>query len=274
LNSISAIDFPSRRDLIFDNSTSQSQGSPVPRDSPTDAVAFHSEIASEFHASYETDPNRQERIIVWRRLIARHAPHGNLAYDVGCGSGMLTCEIAPHMRRVVAIDGSAPMIEIARKTVAERGLQNVEFEQLSLPPKGSHNFEAGEVVISSSVIEYLASVEDALAFIYTLLRPGGTLMFSISNRNSFKRAAVKLFHRLTGRPRYFGLLRHFLSVDDIRNVLEGTGFELLESEYFDSKDAVNSALSRLFPKKFSANMIVAVARRSDGVPYRPGAPVI
>lgn len=228
---------------------------------PTDAVAFHSEIASTFHASYADDPNRQERIVVWRRVLARVLSKGELAYDIGCGSGMVTCEIAPYAQRVTAIDGAAGMLDIARKTVAGRGFANVEFCQANLPLAPGHGLPPADNVISSSVIEYLDSVEEALLFIKSILKPGGTLVFSISNKNSIKRQAVRVFNRLTGRPRYFGLLKHFLSVDDIRAVLEKTGFVFVESEYFDGKDRINSILGRIFPKKYSANLILAVAKR-------------
>ena len=233
---------------------------------PVDAVAFHSEIAKDFHASYNDDPNRKERLVVWRRYISRFVTKGEKAYDVGCGSGMLTCEIAPYARQVIAIDGAAGMLEIARKTVAERGLGNVEFKQSRLPPASTDGLPVADIVISSSVIEYLDFVEGALEFIHAILKPGGVLLFSISNRNSIKRQAVKIFHRLTGRPRYFGLLKHFLSVEDIRAALEKTGFVFLESEYFDGKDRINSILGTVLPKKYSSNLILAAAHRADAAP--------
>lgn len=230
---------------------------------PVDAVAFHSEIATEFHASYEDDPNRKERLVVWRRYISRFVPKGQQAYDLGCGSGMLTCEIAPYATQVIAIDGASGMLEIARKTVASRGFNNVEFRQSRLPPASTDGLPVADIVISSSVIEYLDFVEGALAFIHAILKPGGILLFSISNRNSLKRQAVKIFHRLTGRPRYFGLLKHFLSVEDIRTALEKTGFIFLESEYFDGRDKINSILGAFLPKKYAANLILAAAHRAD-----------
>ena len=50
--------------------------------SSSDAVAFHSQIASEFHESYKADPNRLERIRVWRACLARHARPATLAYGL------------------------------------------------------------------------------------------------------------------------------------------------------------------------------------------------
>ena len=230
---------------------------------PTDAVAFHSEIAPDFHASYDVDPNRMARTAVWRQYIAKYVTPGRLAYDLGCGSGMVTCEIAPYAQQVLAIDGSDSMLAIAKKTTAERGFANVAFRQSRLPIAAPHDLEVADIVISSSVIEYLDSVEDTLAFIRGILKPSGILIFSISNRDSFKRQAVKVFNRITGRPRYFGLLKHFLSVNDIREALEKTGFVLLDSTYFDGRDRFNRLLGSVLPEKHASNMILAVAQRVD-----------
>ena len=150
---------------------------------PTDAVAFHSEIAPDFHASYEVDPNRRSRTAVWRQYIEKYITPGRLAYDLGCGSGMVTCEIAPYAQQVLAIDGSDSMLAIAKKTTADRGFANVAFRQSRLPIPAPHSLEAADFVISSSVIEYLDSVEDALTFIHGILKPSGILIFSISNRD-------------------------------------------------------------------------------------------
>jgi SAM-dependent methyltransferase len=229
---------------------------------PTDPVAYFSEIASEFHASYADDPNRRDRIITWRRALSRFAGQVNLAYDVGCGSGMLIGELAPYAQRIVAIDGSGEMLEIARKTVAPQLVPRTEFRQHRLPVQDD-SLTPGEIVISSSVVEYLESVDGSLAFMHRLLKPGGLFVFSISNRNSIKRRAVRLFYRFTGRPRYLGLVRHFLSVGDVRRAVENAGFELLGTEFFDNKDRFNRALSVLFPPEYCANLILAVARRPE-----------
>src|SRR5258708_3541387 len=61
---------------------------------PSDAVEFHSEIASDFHASYRSDANRRERVRIWNAWLDRYAKDATVAYDVGCGSGVLASEIA------------------------------------------------------------------------------------------------------------------------------------------------------------------------------------
>src|SRR5262245_14467274 len=47
--------------------------------------------------------------------------------DLGAGVGQWTIRFAPLVRRVVAIEYSAPLAEIGRNEAARRGAHNVEF---------------------------------------------------------------------------------------------------------------------------------------------------
>jgi 2-polyprenyl-3-methyl-5-hydroxy-6-metoxy-1,4-benzoquinol methylase len=227
----------------------------------SDAVAFHSQIASEFHESYKADPNRLERIDVWRTYLARHAKPAELAYDLGCGSGMLTCEIAGRADKVIAIDGSDAMLAIAGKNTAGRGFHNVSFRQARLPIADTTGLEPADLVISSSVIEYLDTVEGALDFVRKLMKPGAMLFFSMSNRDSISRRLVRVVHRLTGRPRYFGFVKHFLNEDDTRRLLAQARLDYVDHVHFGGHDRLNRVLGTVFPKRFSTNMILIVAQR-------------
>src|SRR5688572_1877812 len=67
------------------------------------------------------------RLAMDRARIAQ----GSRVLDVGCGCGDTTIElgrrVGPH-GRVVGIDVSAPMLELARARAAAAALTNVEFE--------------------------------------------------------------------------------------------------------------------------------------------------
>jgi SAM-dependent methyltransferase len=226
-----------------------------------DAVEFHSQIAADFHESYKADPNRRERIAVWHNYLARYAGAVSLAYDLGCGSGMLTCEIAPLAGKVIAIDGAEGMIAIARQNIAQRGFSNVSFRQARLPIADTSDLPPAGLVISSSVIEYLDDLDAALAFVRNLLAPGGTLLFSMSNRDSISRKLVKLVYGMTGRPQYFGFLRHFVSDRDVRPMLAHARLSYVDHVHFGGEDSVNRLLRTIVPRPMATNMILIVARR-------------
>ena len=229
---------------------------------PVDAVTYYSQAASGFHASYAADANRQERLAVWCQFIDRYVQGANSAYDLGCGSGILACELGSRGIQTVGVDGAAGMLAIAARSAAEQGLSHVRFVEQRLPIEQPEQWRPADAVISSSALEYLPSLPDALRSIHGMLRPGGTLVFSVSNRDSLSRALVRLVHRLTGRPAYFGLLRQFSTPEGLRSDLALAGFTPLDHAYFARADRVNRLLSRVVPLPRASNMIIVAARRT------------
>jgi SAM-dependent methyltransferase len=99
---------------------------------------------------------------------------GASVLDIGCGSGSITADLAGLVSpgRVAALDASAQALSHARRTVAERGLTNVDFQLadvLSLPyPDG-----AVDVVHAHQVLQHLADPVAALREMRRVCRPAG-----------------------------------------------------------------------------------------------------
>jgi ArsR family transcriptional regulator len=93
--------------------------------------------------------------------------------DLGCGTGQLTETIAPHVRRVVAVDGSADMLEAARRRLAD--VPNVEVRRGDLE---ALPLEAGELdaAMLSLVLHYSPDPSRALSEVARVLRPGGRVL--------------------------------------------------------------------------------------------------
>ncbi len=227
---------------------------------PTDAVAYYADVARGFHDSYRADANRLERLRVWNGLFDQYVAAPGRAYDLGCGSGILACELARRGLDVTGIDGAASMLAIARESAREQGLR-ATFRQHRLPITDDAALPPADVVISSSALEYLDSMAEALACVRRLLNPGGLLIFSVSNRDSLSRRAVRLVHAITGRPAYFGLLKQFKTVRGLDADLERAGFASLENAYFARADRINRTLGLVLPDRYASNMIIVVARR-------------
>lgn len=231
---------------------------PAPAD---DGVSFYSKTASEFHASYDFDPNRIERVRVWNAFLDRYLPGATYAYDIGCGSGVLTCELGRRGVETLGIDGAAGMLAIAERTATEAEICNVSFRQERLPLLETSGFRLADLIVSSSAIEYMHSISDALIFLRNLLREGGIAVFSISNRTSISRRIVRTVHRLTGHPPYLRYLRHFMTVEEIRSATEAAGLIYLEHAYFGGADPLNRFLGTLLPARFANNMIIMAAQK-------------
>jgi 2-polyprenyl-3-methyl-5-hydroxy-6-metoxy-1,4-benzoquinol methylase len=231
------------------------------RSSRFDAPTYYSERARAFHASYRSDPNRLERLHVWRSYLDRYSGACSFAYDIGCGSGILTCELARRACAVIAIDGASEMLSIAAKTAADAGVTNIKFVHSYIPIRDSTNMQAADLIMASSSLEYLESLDGALAFVKGLMKPGAVLIFSVSNRDSLSRKLVRIVHRFTGRPRYFGLVHHFLNEQSLRAVLQKTHLEYVEHCHLGGRDRLNRFLRIFVPERLATNMVLVVARK-------------
>lgn len=100
-------------------------------------------------------------------------PSGWTVADLGCGTGALAAELAPRVKRVVAVDQSAAMLRAARRRT--EGLANVELHEaeLSALPLDSGRCDAALLVL---VLAYLDDPAPALAEAARILRPGGRLV--------------------------------------------------------------------------------------------------
>ena len=90
--------------------------------------------------------------------------------DLGCGTGQLTEIVAPHVRRVISVDGSDDMLAAARQRLS--GATNVDIRQGELE---SLPIESGEldVAMFSLVLHYSPEPPRALAEVGRVVRTGG-----------------------------------------------------------------------------------------------------
>jgi demethylmenaquinone methyltransferase / 2-methoxy-6-polyprenyl-1,4-benzoquinol methylase len=116
----------------------------------------------------------------WRERAADRAElaAGHRALDVCCGTGDLALALAPRVApegTVIGSDFSEPMLELARRKAAERGVDNVTFEwadALELPYEDA-GFDAVTVGFG---VRNLADLDAGLGEMARVLRPGGRLV--------------------------------------------------------------------------------------------------
>ena len=93
--------------------------------------------------------------------------------DLGCGTGQLTEVVAPHVSRVISVDGSDDMLDAARQRL--NGAANVDIRQGELE---SLPLESGEldVAMLSLVLHYSPEPPRALAEVGRVVRTGGRVL--------------------------------------------------------------------------------------------------
>jgi ubiquinone/menaquinone biosynthesis C-methylase UbiE len=115
-------------------------------------------------------------------LLARAAlAPGERVLDVACGTGLVAIAAARTVGaagRVVGVDLSARMVDVARRQAAGRAPDNVEFvrmdaQQLALPDAPF------DVVLCALGLMYMPDPAQALAEMRRVLRPGGRVVLAV-----------------------------------------------------------------------------------------------
>jgi 2-polyprenyl-3-methyl-5-hydroxy-6-metoxy-1,4-benzoquinol methylase len=168
--------------------------------------------AAGFAAIYQSETlasrwfNRVFRKAIFARYEIAMRESGDVAgqaiLDIGCGSGVYSIELARRgARRVLGLDFSEPMLEIARRSARDAGVgAAVEFRRGEFL---AHDLgdEAFDVTIAMGVFDYLEEAQPFLSKMARLTR--GTLLASFPRFSIVRGTARRLRYRLTRRGDVF-----------------------------------------------------------------------
>ena len=189
--------------------------------------------AGTYEAHAEERPEFGERFELWGAAIDAVMPAGGAgatAMDLGCGPGHLTHQLAARGFRTISVDGSEAMLARTRERLEQHGIADADLRRqtLPLPPALVDELaEQAQLIVMSSVIEYLEGDAEMLRQCRRLLAPGGHLLASFPNRRSvYWRAqrALKgtpLFARSASRHQ-----RHQYDPGMVRAMARDAGLEL------------------------------------------------
>jgi len=180
-------------------------------------------------------PIAAEHMRVWAHDIVTRVLSRNpeSVMEIGCGTGMLLFQLAPHCRRYDACDISQVSLDYVRKLIDSAPSP---LPAVTLARRAAHEFAgvetaAYDAIVLSSIVQYFPSVEyllDVIRGYLRALKPGGFLFFGdIRNYDlldAFHASAGRAASRemeLTISPRFFPALKNeFPQIAAVREYLE------------------------------------------------------
>src|SRR5262245_50998161 len=108
--------------------------------------------------------------------LAAFAAFANRAWivgDLGCGTGQVSAALAPFVQRIVAVDGSAAMLQAAKRRFHD--VDNVELRRgdLEALPIDDARLDAATLML---VLHHITDPAKALTEVARVLKPGGRLV--------------------------------------------------------------------------------------------------
>ena len=136
-----------------------------------------------------------------RDFLEIHGPcRGGTILDVGTGTARIPIEVArlDPRARLLAVDLSMPMIEVAERNIGSAGL-NERIASKKVDAKGFAESDGSyEAVISNSIVHHIPDPRIVLAEMARLVEPGGTLFCRDLVRPGSEVDVVRLVERYAG----------------------------------------------------------------------------
>jgi ubiquinone/menaquinone biosynthesis C-methylase UbiE len=141
-------------------------------------IEYHRLTAAEYDDSVtrEHAVYHQHSLVPWLDRVA--SENGGVAVDLGCGTGVVSLALAERGFRVIGVDHSPEMLEIARRKVEAAGLgKDVDLREGSVLdpeiPAGSV-----DIVTCQGLLHHLEDLDPCVDVIARTLRPAGRFYIS------------------------------------------------------------------------------------------------
>ena len=159
----------------------------------------------------------------------------DVVLDLGCASGEIGLDIAPHVARILGVDTSAKMIELAKEKVFITQTNNARFEQADAFDQQLDDFSFS-AVLALNIFHLVDDIPKVLSRLRDLLPPGGLLISQtpcLGERGRFFRALIGTLQKVGVAPAISDL-----RILDLESLVLSSGFDIVETTVWDEKDAI------------------------------------
>jgi ubiquinone/menaquinone biosynthesis C-methylase UbiE len=138
----------------------------------------------------QLDEYRFDKLRYLPKLVDFNVYSGKTLLEIGCGVGIDLVRFAKGGAQVTGVDLAEVSVDLARKNFSQRGL-NAELRVMNGEAL-EYEDDSFEVVYAHGVLQYTANANKMIAEIIRVLRPKGTAIMMVYNRNSWLNAMSKV----------------------------------------------------------------------------------
>lgn len=187
--------------------------------------------------TWDLDPVKSERAKAVAEAIRRDIPvtSSTAAFEFGCGTGLVSFYMQPHLGRIVMADTSKGMLDVLTEKITAAGVDNMVPMEIDLtvsaPPA-----ERYDLVYTLLTLHHVEKTQELLSVFHSMLSDGGHL--SIADLDSEDGS----FHG-EGFTGHNGFDR-----DDLLSQAQKAGFRNIRfTTVFEFERTVNGTEKRVYP---------------------------
>ena len=177
--------------------------------------------------TYDQAEKKDEQIYI--NIIEKTKKHlriSDIVLDYGCGTGLISNEIAGDVKVIHGIDISSNMIGIAAKKAEERNIKNIDYSQATI---FDERYQSGsfDVILVFHVLHLLDDEHMTIQRIHELLKPGGLLISATPCMGE-----KKILNNLIVLAGKVGLVPNIklFTLSNLVNTIEEKNFSIIETD--------------------------------------------
>jgi SAM-dependent methyltransferase len=155
----------------------------------------------------------------------------NVVVDLGTGTGAISLAIAPKVKKIIAVDISKKMLEVAKKKAKDAGIDNIDFRVRSFHKPNVD--EKVDLIVSNASLHSLPDDDkkNAIQVMYDLLKNHGKVLLG---------DPMIFFSPELMKSRMDQIVQFFVNLAKGDKRLQGTLFE--EPDIYDLENFFNESL--------------------------------
>ncbi len=177
--------------------------------------------------NYDQEEKKDEQTYI--KIIEKTKKYlkmSDIVLDYGCGTGLISNEIADNVKVIHAIDTSSKMIEIAKNKADWRKIENIDYAHSTIFDE-KHKSGSFDVILVFYILHLLDDTHEVMQRINELLKPGGLIISATPCMG--EKTFLSILFSLVSKIGLIPNIRSF-KISELEDSIANGNFEIVETE--------------------------------------------